>query len=71
MIRNEEEYRATLGRIAHFQEQVWRLRQTELNLENYRLSAGGFLAELDRMHLEVREYLWCHPSQLAQGTGSG
>ena len=64
MIRNEQEYRTTLERIAHFQRLVGRLRETETNPENYRLSAGGFLAELDRMNLDVREYLWSHPSQL-------
>jgi hypothetical protein len=42
------------------------LRQTERNPENYRLSAGGFLAELDRMNLELREYLWSHPSELSR-----
>ena len=29
----------------------------ETNPVNYRLSAYGFLAEIDRMQLEVREYL--------------
>ncbi len=33
------------------------LRKVETNLVNYRLSASGFLAELDRMQLQVREYL--------------
>ena len=27
---------------------------------------SGFLAELDRMNLEVREYLWSHPSQFSE-----
>jgi hypothetical protein len=44
--------------------QVEHLREAETNPENYRLSAGGFLAELDRMVLEVRDFLWSHPSQL-------
>ena len=66
MIHNEEEYRTTLARIAHFQKLVDHLRAVETIPENYRLSAGGFLAELDRMNLEVREYLWSHPGQLAQ-----
>lgn len=66
MIHNEEEYGTTLGRISHFQKLVDRLRKTETNAENYRLSASGFLAELDRMNLEVREYLWSHHGQLAQ-----
>jgi hypothetical protein len=33
------------------------LRRVEPNPTNYRLSASGFLAEIDRMQLEVREYL--------------
>jgi hypothetical protein len=64
MINNEKDYKTTIERIAHFQRQVEQLRNTESNLENYRLSVSGFLAELDRMNLEVREYLWSHPSQL-------
>ena len=50
-------------RIAKLQKQVVHLREVENNPENYRLSVGGFLAELDRMNLEIREYLWCHPNQ--------
>ena len=65
MINNEQEYKTTLERIAHFQKQIEHLRKTETNSQNYRLSVSGFLAELDRMNLEVREYLWSHPSQLA------
>ena len=63
MIHNKEKYRVTLDRIAYFQKQVTYLRQIEKNPKNYRLSVGGFLAELDRMNLEVREYLWSHPIQ--------
>ncbi len=63
MITNDQELRATLERIQKFQEQVSRLRQAETNPKNYRLSVGGFLAELDRMNLEVREYLWLHPAE--------
>jgi hypothetical protein len=29
------------------------------------MSASGFLAEIDRMQLEVREYLLFHPKELA------
>jgi len=64
MIHNEKEYKPTLERIAHFQKQVEHLRESETNSENYRLSVSGFLSELDRMNLEVREYLWLHPTQL-------
>ncbi len=53
-----------LKRISYFQQQVAKLREVETNLKNYKLSAGGYLAELDRMNLEVREYLWAHPSEL-------
>lgn len=65
MISNQEEYSTTLERIAHFQRQVAHLRTVETNPENYHMSVAGFLAELDRMNLEVREYLWSHPDQIA------
>lgn len=64
MIRNDQELRVTLERIAHFQQLLEHLRRTETNPANYRLSAAGFLAEIDRMNLEVREYLSLHPSEL-------
>jgi hypothetical protein len=64
MIHNDQELEATLERIECFQQQVKRLRQAETNPHNYRLSAGGYLAEIDRMNLEVREYLSVHPSEI-------
>lgn len=67
MIKNDQELQVTLQRIRKFQDQVAHLRKTEMNSENYRLTAGGYLAELDRMQLEVRDYLWLHPSELASG----
>lgn len=66
MITNEQELEATLDRIKHFQGQVRHLRETETNPTNYRLSSSGFLTEIDRMQLEVREYLSTHPAELAQ-----
>lgn len=66
MIRNDQELEATLDRIRHFQQQVEKLRQTESNPQNYRLSAGGYLAEIDRMNLEVREYFTLHPDEINQ-----
>lgn len=66
MIRNKVELEATKERIAYFQKQVEKLREVETNLQNYRLSAGGYLAEIDRMNLEVREYLSLHPSELKE-----
>ena len=53
MIQNTKELEATLTRIRYFQKQVEKLRKVETNPQNYRLSAGGFLAEIDRMNLEL------------------
>ena len=66
MIRNDQELEAAKERITYFQQQVEKLRQVETNPQNYRLSAGGYLAEIDRMNLEVREYLSLHPSELRE-----
>lgn len=66
MIKNNQELEGTLERIRFFQQQVERLRQVETNPQNYRLSAGGYLAEIDRMNLEVREFLWLHPSEMKE-----
>ncbi len=66
MIRNNEKLEATLERLRRFQRQVEHLRQVETNPKSYRLSAGGYLAEVDRMNLEVREYLSLHPSELTE-----
>src|SRR5215471_13658099 len=64
MIKNDQELQATLERIRYFQQQVEKLRHVETNPTNYRLSASGYLTEIDRMHLAVREYLWLHPSEV-------
>jgi hypothetical protein len=65
MIANDQELKVTLGRIASFQAQVTNLRNTEMNPANFRSSVAGYLAEIDRMQLEVREYLSTHPRELA------
>ena len=57
MIQNDQELQAMKERIAYFQRQVETLRRVETNAQNYRASAQGFLAEIDRMNLEIREYL--------------
>jgi hypothetical protein len=64
MIRNDRELEAMMDRITRFQLQLDHLRRAESNPVNYRLSAAGFLAQLDRMNLEVREYLQLHPSEV-------
>ena len=63
-MENDQELEATLARIRHFQAQLRHLRKTETNPTNYRLSSSGFIAETDRMQLEVREYLSALPSQM-------
>jgi hypothetical protein len=64
MITNDQEFRTTMDRIAWFQNQVAELRCHETNPRNYHASASGFLAEIDRMQLEVRDYLSTHPTEL-------
>jgi hypothetical protein len=54
----------TVARIAGFQEQVAQLRRVESSPSNYHAAVSGFLAEIDRMQLEVREYLSVHPAEL-------
>lgn len=65
MIANDQELKVTLERIADFQAQVVHLRKVETNPANYHASVSGFLAEIDRMQLEVREYLSLHPDEIA------
>ncbi|MGH2607754.1 MAG: hypothetical protein ACRDHF_01580 [Tepidiformaceae bacterium] len=64
MIANHHELKVTLERIARFQAQVAHLRNTESNPVNYHAAVSGFLAEIDRMQLEVRDYLGVHPQDL-------
>lgn len=68
MIANDQELHATLDRIQRFQAQVAHSRQVETNPTNYHLAASGFLAEIDRMQLEVRKYLSFRPTELATST---
>jgi hypothetical protein len=64
MIQNDRELQITLERIARMQKQVAELRRKETNPSNYRLSVSGYLAEIDRMNLEVREYLLSYPDEV-------
>jgi len=65
MITNDQELVVTLERIAKFQRQVSELRRSESDPENFHAAASGFLAEIDRMQLKVREYLSLHPAERA------
>ena len=63
MIANDQELNVTLERISRFQPQIAHLRNAEADATNYHASVSGFLAEVDRMQLEVREYLSVHPQE--------
>ena len=63
MIENDQQLDAALERIRRLEVQVAHLRTVETNPVNYHLSTSGFLAEIDRMQLEVREYLCLHPAE--------
>lgn len=69
MISSDEQLNVTLARAERFQQQVIRLRQVETNPSNYSLSAEGYLAEIDRMNLEVRDYLSIHPREISRDEG--
>jgi hypothetical protein len=58
MITNPVELTTTMDRIKRLQDIVLAIRASRVSGENYKASAEGFLAEIDRMMLEVREYLW-------------
>jgi len=64
MIESERELEATLERIQYFQRQVAKIREVEKDPESYRLSSSGYLAEIDRMNLDVREYLSIFPGEM-------
>jgi len=64
MIASDRELSVTLARIGRFQGQVAHLRQVESDPTTYHAAVSGFLAEIDRMQLEVREYLSFHPGEL-------
>jgi hypothetical protein len=42
---------------------VAQFRKTETDGENYRMSAARFLSDIDRMNLEIPEYLWSLPTE--------
>jgi hypothetical protein len=65
MINNDCELETTQERIRQFEQQAARIRKTETDAENYRMSVSGFLTEIDRMNLEIREYLLSVPAEIA------
>ncbi len=71
MIANDLQLQTTLERIARFQQQLAHLRRTEANPVNYRGAASGFLAEIDRMQLDVREYFCSLPTETVGAAAQG
>jgi hypothetical protein len=68
MIANDTELQVTLKRVDRLQRQVAEIRRTEPNPANYRASVSGFVSEIDRLQLEVREYLLSYPVPAASAT---
>lgn len=62
MIRNDVKLKATQERIALFEGWVAQFRVTIPPAE-FKLMAGGYLAEIEKMHAEVMEYLRRHASE--------
>jgi hypothetical protein len=71
LIGDNDELEATMRRIATFQDQITQLRRLETDPANYRAAAPGFLAKIDRMQLDVREYLAIHPADPALASSAG
>lgn len=59
MIANEKELEVTLSRIERLRKQIVEIRRLETNPDNYRASVSGFIAEIDRLQLQVRDFLMC------------
>jgi hypothetical protein len=56
MMRSETELQATQERIALFETVLAEARKT-YSASNYQAMAEGYLAEIDKMQAEIREYL--------------
>jgi hypothetical protein len=64
MIQNDVELKCTQERIAWFEGLVAQFR-ISVEPETFPAMAEGYLAEIEKMHAEVMEYLRRHPSQIA------
>jgi hypothetical protein len=62
MIQNDQELKGTQERIAYFEGLVAQFR-VSVQPENFAGMAGGYLAEIEKMHLEVMDYLSRHSSK--------
>jgi hypothetical protein len=57
MIQNDIELKAAQVRIAWFESSVAQLRKADLSPTEFKLMSGSYLAEIEKMHAEVMEYL--------------
>ena len=64
MIHNDVELQCTQERIAFFSRLVANMRRVE-KPESFKYMASGYLAEIEKMHAEVMEYLRRHASEPA------
>jgi hypothetical protein len=64
MIQNDTELKCTQERIIWFEGLVAQFR-VSVPPEEFTLMAGGYLAEIEKMHQEVMEYLKRHANQPA------
>jgi hypothetical protein len=64
MIKNDVELKCTQERIAWFEGLVAQFR-VSVEPETFPAMAEGYLAEIEKMHAEVIEYLKRHASQIA------
>ena len=64
MIQNDSELKAMQERIARFESWVAQFRVTTSPAE-FKLMSGAYLAEIEKMHAEVMEYLSRHTSEPA------
>ena len=62
MIQNDMELKCTQKRIAWFEGLVAQFR-VSVEPENFPAMAEGYLAEIEKMHNEVMEYLKRHANQ--------
>ena len=62
MIQNDTELKCSLERIAWFAGLVAQFR-VSVSPAEFTLMAGGYLAEIEKMHHEVMEYLKRHANQ--------
>jgi len=70
MIKSDRELEIARERVRQFESQVAQIRKTVTNVENSRLSAAGFLAQIERMNLEIRDYLWSLPAEQPASSAS-